>query len=315
VSARQLSRIYKQKIKQRFAAMDDVFGVSADELFAGSEDIPNPLFLGNEFDVVEAWWLAELCRLSYTPDSKEFSRVWNASKPDRMDVLGHRTPFRELLDVHKTGNSAAIYEIGSEGTVLCFRGTAKAGQWISNMVFRPHEWARFKEDENLTGAFVHSGFYLMFKRIWPLLWPTLRLAPRPWIFTGHSLGGALAMFANAVAGADKVYTFGAPRIGNSIFATTYLNDIIRVVNDRDIVPLLPARDKSKAEKEFDHGGQLIFISDEGELIEDPMHHNQTQPWHLLEDWTKQPDDLFRKTPPWIRDHLMGQYCRKIATNL
>ena len=304
-----------QKLKQRFAAMDIAFGPTADDLFSGYEEIVEPLFLEDSFDIVEAWWLAELCRLAYTPDSKEFSRIWNASKPDRMDALEARTPFRELLDVHKTGNSAAIYELDSGGTVLCFRGTAKLAQWISNMVFHPHEWARFKEDEDLVGAFVHSGFYLMFKRIWPLLWPTLRLAPRPWIFTGHSLGGAFALFAHSVVGADKVYTFGSPRIGNATFSSRYLENTIRVINSRDIVPLLPSRDKSMGEKQFSHAGELVVLTEEGELILDSSFHDDRQPWHLVEDWSKQSDDLFRKMPPWIKDHLMGGYCRKIAAHL
>lgn len=294
--------------------MDEVIGPRVDELFIGSEHLPTPQFLGSQFDPVEAWWLAQLCQLSYTPDSKEFTRVWNAAKPDRIDVLEERTPFRELLDIHKTGNSAAIYEMGSEGTVLCFRGTAKPAQWISNVIFRPHEWVRFREQEELTGAFVHSGFYVMFKRIWPLLWPTLRLAPRPWIFTGHSLGGALAKFAHAAVRADKVYTFGSPRIGNGIFSDAYLKDTIRIVNDRDIVPLLPAKDKAMGEKEFDHGGDLVLFSEAAQLIEDPSIYLDMQPWHLVDDWRKQ-SDRFRHTPPWIKDHYVDQYCLKISQHL
>ena len=159
------------------------------EHFAGWEESDCPLFLDSEFDPLEAWWMAELCRLVYTPDSKEFTRIWHANKPDRHDILGERTPFRELLDVHKTGNHASIYEIKDGGTIICFRGSSKPGQWISNLVFHPHEWTRFRDPDTTEAesGFVHSGFYLIFKRIWPLLWPTLRLAKRPWIFTGHSL--------------------------------------------------------------------------------------------------------------------------------
>lgn len=293
--------------------MDSLFGPPED-IFPGSENVQFPNFSGAGFDIAEAWWLAELCRLAYTPDSKEFTRVWHARKPDRLEVLEERSPFRELLDVHKTGNSAAIYETDFGGTVLCFRGTSKPAQWISNLVFHPHEWVRFKEQEELQGAFVHSGFYVMFKRIWPLLWPTLRLAPRPWIFTGHSLGGALAKMAHAVAKADKVYTFGAPRIGNEIFAGAHMENTIRIVNHRDIVPLLPARDESKGRKAFGHGGELVLLPEEGGFIDDPTPYLNLQPWNLVEEWSRQ-SDLFRHTPPWIKDHFIGDYCRKIAERL
>jgi Lipase (class 3) len=312
---RRLTSICKQKIKQRFGALDEQTAANQGDFFPRSGDIPHPLFLDQTFDVGEAWWLAELCRLIYMPDSKEFTRVWNARKPDRAEILEARTPFRELLDVHKTGNSAAIYEMGAAGTVLCFRGTAKPFQWISNMVFHPHKWERFREPGESSGIYVHSGFYVMFKRIWPLLWPSLRLSPRPWIFTGHSLGGALAMLANAVVKADKVYTFGAPRIGNAEFAATYLQNTIRIVNHQDIVPLLPAKNLSPAEKDFNHGGQLVWLSDKGELVTDEVDHLEKQPWHLLEEWSRVQEDLFGKIPSWIEDHGMGQYSRKLAAHL
>jgi len=310
-----MMKIYKQKIKQRFRALEGEASASQGDFFSRSGAVSFPSFLEKPFDVAEAWWLAELCRLIYMPDSKEFSRVWNAGKPDRTEILEARTPFRELLDVHKTGNSAAIYEMGERGTVLCFRGTAKPFQWISNMVFHPHGWERFREPEESTGIYIHSGFYVMFKRIWPLLWPSLRLSPRPWIFTGHSLGGAFAMLANAVAKADKVYTFGAPRIGNARFASTYLQNTIRIVNHQDIVPLLPAKGLSMADKDFDHGGRLVWLSDAGELVADDSPHLEKQPWHLLEEWSREQDDLFSKTPTWIVDHRMVEYGRKLAAYL
>ena len=312
MSTRRISSLFKQKLKKRLADLEAFdFSSAGVEYFAGAEDVANPLFLEDGFDPIEAWWMVHLCYLVYTPDSKEFRRIWNAGKQNRLDVLDERTPFHELLDVHKTGNSAAIYEMGGEGTVLCFRGTCKAAQWISNLVYRPHGWERFREPDGSPGAYVHSGFYLAFKRIWPLLWPTLRLAPRPWIFTGHSLGGALAMLANAAVKADKTYTFGAPRVGNETFANDYLRNTIRVVNDQDIVPLLPARDKSMGEKVFDHGGELVWLTEDGAIHEDPHIHTKLKLRTHLEDWTRESDEILKKTPPWIRDHLIGKYCRKI----
>jgi predicted lipase len=65
---------------------------------------------------------------------------------------------------------------------------------------------------------------------------------------GHSLGGALATLlaldvaANTVYKNPSVYTFGSPRTGDSLFASTYdqvVKNSYRVANRLDIVPTLP----------------------------------------------------------------------------
>ncbi|EYC23663.1 hypothetical protein Y032_0015g2771 [Ancylostoma ceylanicum] len=90
-----------------------------------------------------------------------------------------------------------------------------------------------------------------------VLWPPIRqvlkdpkYAEYKVVFTGHSLGGALATVAAARAAREGlrpgeeilVYTFGAPRVGDTIFAANF-NKIIpncyRVVFRQDIVPHLP----------------------------------------------------------------------------
>jgi Lipase (class 3) len=65
---------------------------------------------------------------------------------------------------------------------------------------------------------------------------------------GHSLGGALATLlaldiaANTVFSGPAVYSYGSPRTGDSLFASTY-NQVVknsyRIANRLDIVPALP----------------------------------------------------------------------------
>ncbi|KAF5379505.1 hypothetical protein D9615_006488 [Tricholomella constricta] len=67
---------------------------------------------------------------------------------------------------------------------------------------------------------------------------------------GHSLGGALALITSVylplhlpTTTTFKTITFGAPRVGNQAFVN-YVNarlDVSRVVNQDDIVPILPGR--------------------------------------------------------------------------
>ena len=65
---------------------------------------------------------------------------------------------------------------------------------------------------------------------------------------GHSLGGALATLlaldvaANTAFNHPTVYTYGSPRTGDSLFASTYdqvVTNSYRIANRLDIVPALP----------------------------------------------------------------------------
>jgi predicted lipase len=65
---------------------------------------------------------------------------------------------------------------------------------------------------------------------------------------GHSLGGALATLlaldvaANTAFNNPSVYTYGSPRVGDSLFASTFdqvVKNSYRVANRLDIVPTLP----------------------------------------------------------------------------
>ena len=65
---------------------------------------------------------------------------------------------------------------------------------------------------------------------------------------GHSLGGALATLlaldvaANTTFSGPAVYTYGSPRTGDSLFASTYdqvVKNSSRIANRLDIVPALP----------------------------------------------------------------------------
>jgi hypothetical protein len=71
---------------------------------------------------------------------------------------------------------------------------------------------------------------------------------RPLWITGHSLGGALALFAGwlfqrKMISVHQIYTFGAPMIGNEEAAKAFdrelANKIFRYINSPDPVPKLP----------------------------------------------------------------------------
>eukprot|EP00479_Gromia_sphaerica_P005319 TRINITY_DN16346_c0_g1_i1.p1 TRINITY_DN16346_c0_g1~~TRINITY_DN16346_c0_g1_i1.p1 ORF type:complete len:186 (-),score=21.79 TRINITY_DN16346_c0_g1_i1:89-646(-) len=69
------------------------------------------------------------------------------------------------------------------------------------------------------------------------------------LYTGHSLGGAMAMIGafdlrrtNTIPSSTLVYTFGQPRVGNYAFSQLYdslLSETYRIVSGRDLVPHVP----------------------------------------------------------------------------
>ena len=304
------TRHWRQQVRARFAEWDGVFGLDPEErFFEGWEEMPDFDF-SNLGSLAESWWLAELCRTAYTPDRKELPRDRRNVWPHREDFLEERSPFEEIHSVHKTGNHASIYRRrdGEGGTILCFRGTNKTRQWVMNLVIRPHGWQRFRRDGDPEGAFLHSGFYVFFKRIWPLLLPKLEELPRPWVFAGHSLGGALATIAGAVSQPDYVYTLGAPKVGNELFYNLLCDiDSERWVNGPDLVPRLPLPDRKLQERVFTHGSEALLLTDEGKLS---SYENRAEE-DILPFALKTLANEFQSPPAWLRNHRVGEYCSKI----
>jgi predicted lipase len=102
------------------------------------------------------------------------------------------------------------------------------------------------------GARFHQGFVNAIADIWdPVLAAVegeLKKKERPLWITGHSLGGALALFAawlfqRKMINVHQIYTFGAPMIGNELAAKAFDREfkgkIFRYVNTLDPVPQLP----------------------------------------------------------------------------
>jgi|GEM_PF-512939 len=102
-------------------------------------------------------------------------------------------------------------------------------------------------EDRKTGLRLHHGFSLAARKIYAKLKPLLKAGYKI-NTTGHSLGGAVALILAIYLDADRfdigqVTTFGQPKVTNAAGAAKiqHLN-IIRVVTQLDLVPLVPLLD-------------------------------------------------------------------------
>lgn len=141
---------------------------------------------------------------------------------------------------------------GRDATLVSFSGTdpLKIEDWITD--FTP---ARSATD-------LHSGFQNAVETVWPAIKTAIENRPADEqfvFFTGHSLGGALAIIAAERAmrelnvQARAVYTYGSPRTGGAAFFDAYEPKLgsttYRLVHGTDIVATVPPT------ADFRHVGQ------------------------------------------------------------
>ncbi|MBD2844920.1 lipase family protein [Paenibacillus sp. IB182496] len=133
----------------------------------------------------------------------------------------------------------------SDRVIVAFRGTRSTYDWVSDFIAEqvPYPWAA-------DGGMSHQGFTDIYATCRDGLVALLNTLPRrkTLYIAGHSLGGALATLAapdlarHGGMGQPVVYTFAAPRVGNSRYVSMYNRTIqlsARIYNTYDIVPHLP----------------------------------------------------------------------------
>jgi triacylglycerol lipase len=266
-------------------------------------------FNASSFNLINAWWLAEVSTLVYA--DKDFVRT-------QFNKAG-----LQELKYFKNRSTVCYVANNDKFAIVAFRGSEI---WKKRESFDLKEvLADLKTNVDIwltdwqQGGKVHRGFKEALEEVWPDLLPYIRKLHdkgcKIWI-TGHSLGGALAtLFASRYGNAQGVYTFGSPRVGNEVFNKNFEAKIYRIVNNDDIVPRVPPPGK------YVHVGKLKFIDSDGiirdTIIENEMSFDDSRddPYGL-ENTTQPKKNGFKGfVPAPFRDHVPLLYAIHLWNNI
>lgn len=174
---------------------------------------------------------AESSRLVY----KHFERPSSPEKREIEAALGS-VGFTEIAYFAQEESQAfAAWNSESETAVVAFRGTEQDDptDLADDLDTLPDPWEK--------GGKVHGGFKRAFHKIWGddiNSWID-RHQGRQLLFTGHSLGAALATLAASLRKPGQLITFGSPRVGDADFLDTLPVAPIAYVDCCDLVTHLP----------------------------------------------------------------------------
>ncbi|MEA2894968.1 MAG: triacylglycerol lipase [Bradyrhizobium sp.] len=225
---------------------------------------------------------------------------------------------------------------GREATIISLAGTdpLKIEDWITNFTVAPSP----------TG--LHSGFASAVDKIWPDIKAVILNRPtdeQALFFTGHSLGGALAILAASRAmselnvAATAVYTFGSPRTGGTAFFNSYppqlADSTFRFVHGGDIVATVPP----SLPVDFRHVGRAVQCPTDGLFdATTPIMPRQGNEPNFLESVVQDGladfrallafrlirfigprplDRLSALLPRMVRDHVPANYFRALSIPL
>lgn len=165
----------------------------------------------------------------------------------------------ELISVD---NTQAWVGSDQNNIVVAFRGTESPDKieglkdWLLTNAMNLLVLPQGRLGTDLAAAGVGARFHQGFADATGIVWEevnskvssAMRESERPLWITGHSLGGALALFAGwlfirRMINVHQIYTFGAPMIGNQAAVTAFNREfrgkLFRYVNMNDPVPRLP----------------------------------------------------------------------------
>ena len=206
------------------------------------------------------------------------------------------------FNYHSVGGTQFYTVWTSTELIFAFRGTEVT------------DFADIKSDLKMrlaltgNGGQAHRGFQDALDLVWDdLVTDYNRLCEeRHVIFTGHSLGAALATLAMSKLDlrTAELYTFGSPRVGDSDFRAIFNNKfnpthVHRFRNQNDIVTRHPS-----TVWDYRHVGTCYYFDGDGKCVSDPSL------WHRVKQFAKGMfNGLKKRQVDSFSDHSVSNYVR------
>jgi hypothetical protein len=175
---------------------------------------------------------AEFSRLAY----KKFER--DPGSADEIKVALQKVGFDGFFPFSREGSQAfGTFNRVKNQVIVVFRGTEADDPTdiLTDLKASKEPWSK--------GGEVHAGFAEAWGKISAEVeaWlATKREGHQDILFTGHSLGAALATLASSLHPESLLITFGSPLVGNDEFALVFAgHNVMRYVNCCDIVTRIP----------------------------------------------------------------------------
>jgi hypothetical protein len=179
----------------------------------------------------------EMARLAYCRLDSSFAFDQDRIRKVLGRILFTDCKFFETATAPDGGGSHAFLAIDGDNklAVLSFRGTDKNDptDLMDDLNAQPQPWP--------AGGKVHSGFAEAFQELWPGVEAALQqFKEYGLLFTGHSLGAAMATLGATLRKPQSLYTIGSPRVGDQAFADLLQGlDNHRYVDCCDLVTRVP----------------------------------------------------------------------------
>lgn len=267
----------------------------AREYFKVNDILLNPPIMRAAYSDRMAWILASMSHLAYD----RFEDDPKALELFTIKLKGGGFKLLEIFNSPETDTQAFLAANG-DYAVLAFRGTEVTKR--KDILID----AKAKRIVDIEGR-VHGGFRAAYDSVKKQIEKSLlEMDEIPLYIAGHSLGAALATVAtqeleNTPGFRQRIaacYTFGSPRVGNTQYDKNFKAPIYRMVNTTDIVTVIPLLVMG-----YVHIGDVRFLGRK------PGDATRRVP--ILLRALLFVAAMFRLFGPWVGDHAIVEYRRKL----